>query len=637
MKTFLLGLIFFIFWIPINAQTIHWITFTEMNPFDTIASKCARETRNILYSEWINKVNAALALKGYQIDIQDYYGKMVSPKNCKEVIMNLKCWSEDIIVFYYIGHGRRAAYEKDIFPEINLSKGDREKGIPLSQIHEILLNNNARLTITIGMSCNTMPISSSRQYAYISSFSDIKKDLEVKNIQDLFLGYKGNIIFSSNAPGEKSYGDCPFNNTIIDRFSSNLIKQFSIQMNNANSGTWEDLFYTIKDRVSSQIERKIKRERIINGGEKEWNFYSTTQTPQYAISVKRISNSTILPDKNLDSSKILINPFLKNFNDNIIQVNYDISETFEKAERLYLEKKYEEAFPLFRRLAYANRSALKAQYYTALMESEGKGGKLMHPLIRNNEASWLCLKGAFLAQKKYEEKLYSHWQSTYQNESYEEWFKGVDDDFLNRIWQQLDTTTRELFILKRRLITKEKKMPYYGTDKYFYFYTFQRPINKGYMVVKRRNRYGYVSENKKNEIKCNFSCAYGFNDNGLALVQKKNLFGYIDTTGRLKFGEYTSACEEFKDGKTFAILNETLHLINEEGVVLRKISGYKDIIKPALDNYILVTNLITGKYDLFDFYGNLIEIGCNKIEYKSDFTIKVYKNDKLVYSCYKNW
>ena len=90
MKTFLLGLIFFIFWIPINAQTIHWITFTEMNPFDTIASKCARETRNILYSEWINKVNAALALKGYQIDIQDYYGKMVSPKNCKEVIMNLK-------------------------------------------------------------------------------------------------------------------------------------------------------------------------------------------------------------------------------------------------------------------------------------------------------------------------------------------------------------------------------------------------------------------------------------------------------------------------------------------------------------------------------------------------------------------
>ena len=45
------------------------------------------------------------------------------------------------------------------------------------------------------------------------------------------------------------------------------------------------------------------------------------------------------------------------------------------AMRLYNEKNYDEAFKLFRHIAYTNRNALKARYYTAVMLITGKGCK----------------------------------------------------------------------------------------------------------------------------------------------------------------------------------------------------------------------------------------------------------------------
>ena len=88
----------FISIVSIKAQTIHWITFIDTK--DESVGEVDKNTRKILYSHWINVVNAALAEKGYNSDIQDYYGDRNSPENMKDVVKKLKSRPDDIIVFY---------------------------------------------------------------------------------------------------------------------------------------------------------------------------------------------------------------------------------------------------------------------------------------------------------------------------------------------------------------------------------------------------------------------------------------------------------------------------------------------------------------------------------------------------------
>lgn len=621
MRLFILYSVIFICCPAVNAQTIHWITFTDTAQDDAIGSW------KMLNSKWINVVNAALAIKGYRYDIQDFCGILATKKNCEEVIKNLKSWPEDIIVFYYIGHGGRSIDKRQKFPKLKFvqSEGARYE---LSKIHDQLKSKNARLTITIGMCCNYGQEPPSDNLALITYYGENEKPLIDENIQDLFLKYKGDIIISSAKPNEYSFGGWRVRDLKMDFFTYALIKQFGNLMSQSNFITWESLMNSVRDKVVNMVEYCQKKEYL-----EPWK----TQEPQYKITLEKISDSTILHSKNRDCSNILINPFLKNICHNPKIINLDTSGIFKKAERLYLEKNYDEAFPLFRKLAYDDRSAFKAQYYTALMEFEGKGCKFMDPQIRVQEASRWCLKGAILALKEVEGILYSCWQSRHDNEeSYEDWLKIVDFDYLKGIWRSIDNTNRKLYALANRLMINEKKIPYYGTNKYSYFLIFERPMNKGWMITEKRNKFGYINEKNEKKIKPMYDCVYGFNDNGIALVQKDNLFAYIDTIGEQKLGKYISACNEFRQGKTFVIQNNILHLITEEGIILRKISGYKDIIRPALDEYVLVTNDITGKDDLFDFYGNLIEVDC-KLEYRADCTMEVYKNDKLIYSCFKNW
>ena len=87
--------------VAVEAQTIHWITFIDTN--DENVGKIDVLGRKVLYSHFINEVNAALAPVGYSSDIQDFYGDKVTPENCKSTVELLRVSNpDDIIVFYYI-------------------------------------------------------------------------------------------------------------------------------------------------------------------------------------------------------------------------------------------------------------------------------------------------------------------------------------------------------------------------------------------------------------------------------------------------------------------------------------------------------------------------------------------------------
>ena len=86
----------------IQAKTIHWLTFIDTT--DENVGEVDINTRKILYARWINLVNATLKEQGYNVNIIDIYGSKTSPENCKNIVNDLDCGSEDIVMFYSMCH-----------------------------------------------------------------------------------------------------------------------------------------------------------------------------------------------------------------------------------------------------------------------------------------------------------------------------------------------------------------------------------------------------------------------------------------------------------------------------------------------------------------------------------------------------
>lgn len=237
----------------VNAHDIHWITFIDTT--DPNVGETDKNTRQILYNRWINIVNSALAPKGYNAKIYDYIGNNTSPENCKDVVENLLCKPEDIIVFYYIGHGARAVDDKCKYPQMLLAQNNEEKCIPLCGVHDELLKKHARLTITIGMCCNSYAEGLSAKekipFSVNQGHSFVQMD-EISNIQQLFLHNKGDIIMSSSDKGQASWGGFIPGIGLIDCFSNHLIQVFNEETKKNYVADWETILGDIQTRVDQE-------------------------------------------------------------------------------------------------------------------------------------------------------------------------------------------------------------------------------------------------------------------------------------------------------------------------------------------------------------------------------------------------
>ena len=209
----------------LEAKTIHWLTFIDTT--DPNVGEVDLNTRKILYSRWIDVVNATLKEQGYDIDVIDVYGSKTSPENCKNIVNDLDCGSdgEDIIVFYYIGHGTENT-NTSVFPLMLMAQSNPNKFIPLEWVHDTLRKKGARFTLTIGMCCNARQgapgkIAPSFSVNYGNAYVDSNMS---ESIKKMFLNYKGDLIVASASPAESSWA-CNSNIGPTDFFTLNLLIQ----------------------------------------------------------------------------------------------------------------------------------------------------------------------------------------------------------------------------------------------------------------------------------------------------------------------------------------------------------------------------------------------------------------------------
>lgn len=291
----------------INAHDIHWILFVDTT--DESVGETDANTRQVLYSRWINIVNSALAPKGYNAKIHDYTGKRTSPENCKDIVTNLICGPEDIVVFYYIGHGARAIDDKCQYPQMALAQYYEDMCIPLCWVHEELLKKHARFTMTIGMCCNSYAegLSAKEKVAFSvnQGHSYVQMDA-ISNIQQLFLKNKGDIIVSSSDKGQASWGGYIPGIGLIDCFSYHFIDVFNTEIGKSYVADWESILTDVQTAVDQET---LEASRL--PGSKV-----TRQTPIFDPNIEEVEEPSPVPpvpdprpdvtkdkDKNVDKQK----------------------------------------------------------------------------------------------------------------------------------------------------------------------------------------------------------------------------------------------------------------------------------------------------------------------------------------------
>lgn len=234
----------------LSAQTIHWLTFIDTT--DPNVGKLDINGREVLYNHFVNVVNAAVTEKGYKTNIQDIYGSTLSPQTCKDIVSNLNVASDDIVIFYYIGHGTHGTVGGSPWPMMFMGHDDPNDLVRLEDdVHKVLLSKGARLTATIGMCCNVyqnIPRTDTPSFG-VNYGNTFLTDTEKKAIQKMFLEHKGDFLLSSASPGQSSVGG----NTPLgpmDLFTCVLVKNFE---DSASEGDleWSTLFNDVKAVVNN--------------------------------------------------------------------------------------------------------------------------------------------------------------------------------------------------------------------------------------------------------------------------------------------------------------------------------------------------------------------------------------------------
>ncbi len=243
------------------AATLHAIIVADTNDY-SIGDSTKQDLHNLENLVKLISQQTGLTLQSVSLE-----GEQFSQERVESALNNLRVAKEDVVIFYYSGHGERALDKTTRWPSLALNKSGAKAGqlFDFDNIIEHLQQQGPRLLLAIADACNNVV--------------PPPKDHGVPKVgeyRELFLNYQGHLIFASSKPGQKSAGTLEgglFTNAWLASLNSET--------------TWERII----KRSTGQI--------AIGEGK--------VQTPQVIFDIKPVGASSPLPP----STSQLSNPSLR--------------------------------------------------------------------------------------------------------------------------------------------------------------------------------------------------------------------------------------------------------------------------------------------------------------------------------------
>jgi hypothetical protein len=181
-------------------------------------------------------------------------GEEFTKANLEKTLANLKVASNDVVIFYYSGHGFRWSDQTDSYPQLDMRYSEYTKlsantSVSLSSVYHAITGKNARLNLIMGDCCNS---DIGRNQFTNSSFMASRsfQGAEIEKLKRLFLQSKGNLMFSGSSPGEFAW--CNVNGGFFTLSFLQALKEEIGFMRN-DSPSWEHIVQNTKKNTQYKI------------------------------------------------------------------------------------------------------------------------------------------------------------------------------------------------------------------------------------------------------------------------------------------------------------------------------------------------------------------------------------------------
>ena len=244
-----LSLLFLLALCPLcPAQSFHFLYFSDTN--DSNIGKSCEETNRYFLNNFIPQVRKHTNLK---VRVHQFSGSSFTRNNLNTVLKELESGRDDVIFFYYTGHG----YNNDTNDYPNLTLGLRSDPMPsrlksLLSVYNTLREKPHRLLVVIGEACNKVYSSALKKESYAVSFDPFQGD--ASKYRTLFQEQRGDYLMSSSKKNELTFGVNDEMGVYSRAFSEVIDGDLPIT-------TWPELFDAVADVTAREAKRRIDEEQ----------------------------------------------------------------------------------------------------------------------------------------------------------------------------------------------------------------------------------------------------------------------------------------------------------------------------------------------------------------------------------------
>ncbi len=255
--------LFLCFSLTSYAQTLYAIIVAGTNMPNTILSVgLTKSFKDIDHELELIPRYTNLKLKKHYLT-----GNNFSSYNLRNTINGIHCNNNDVIIFYYLGHGFRYDNQTDQWPNLFVGYNAKDNittsqlsstSVPFQWVINQLNSKGARLTITIDESCNSrinVPTPVEKSIKGLASLA-----LNIRNperYKELFEYSRGTVSASSSEPGQTSVVSSDDGGYFTESFIEELKEQTAI----SNSADWNTILEKTKERTATltKISRLVNK------------------------------------------------------------------------------------------------------------------------------------------------------------------------------------------------------------------------------------------------------------------------------------------------------------------------------------------------------------------------------------------
>ncbi|MDB5199290.1 MAG: caspase family protein [Chitinophagaceae bacterium] len=191
-----------------------------------------------------------------KLDYKAISGKEYNKENVEKELRNLSPKPNDIVVFYYSGHGFRKPKDSRRFPYIDLRpKPDKTymvNSLNIEDIFDSIKKKGARLNLVMSDCCNTEVTASNAIGTPIPRKKGLLMTYNLENCRALFLNPKPISVLATAADvGQKAASNNDFGGFFSYFFKASMENQLSFFKKNV---TWESLLQDAKKQTIIKAE-----------------------------------------------------------------------------------------------------------------------------------------------------------------------------------------------------------------------------------------------------------------------------------------------------------------------------------------------------------------------------------------------